>query len=95
MTKKGVNFQVYIQKDVKDKAEKIAEKNGFGNLQDLVRFFLNQVANGTFVPKVEIEEVEKKSMPGKSKSESERVILESADFDGDGDEDLIITYKPV
>ena len=88
MKKSGINLQVYMDKRVKEKSEKIAKENGFDNLQDLVRFFLHQVANGAFVPSVKIEE-NKNSVTFKHE---ESMSFESTNRNPD---DLQISYTHV
>lgn len=48
-------LQVPINKDLRDKADRAAEKMGFSSLQESVRLFLNQLASNqikvTFEPK--------------------------------------------
>lgn len=89
MGKKGTNFQIYMDSAVKQKAEKIARKSGFDNLQDLVRFFLYQVVSGNFIPSVKIEQP-KNSVTFKKE---ESVTFEKPGL-GSDKEDLLITYEP-
>jgi len=93
INKNGVNFQVYINKNLKNKSEEIARKNGFDSLQDLVRFFLANVVNGQFVPSVQIS----KAKNDKPKSSVTFRHEESVTFESEGiiDDDLQITYAPI
>lgn len=105
MKKKRENLQVYVSKDTRDKAEDIAKKNGFENVQDLIRYFLRQVADGRSVPKIEIETAEKVLKTESVELESLGIFAKKAsdkdveivytpvrimDVDGDGDKELVI-----
>ncbi|OGY28311.1 MAG: hypothetical protein A3F33_00410 [Candidatus Woykebacteria bacterium RIFCSPHIGHO2_12_FULL_43_10] len=52
------NLQVPISKELRNKAEKVALKQGFSSLQETVRIFLNKYASGNIAVSFEDQPVQ-------------------------------------
>jgi len=47
-----ISLQILIDKKMKTKGEKAAKANGFDTIQDMLRFFLHSVINGTLITSI-------------------------------------------
>jgi len=60
-TTQRIIVQVPMHKELKQKADLVARKNGFSSLQDAIRMFLTKFANGQLT--VSIEEPDERLSP--------------------------------